>query len=214
VLPDQAAVLVSRTAVLPSPPGQEAGAGEGGHRLRITLISGAVGAVIAAAVIGIWLSGALSSAPPVQPLSSIIAPFADNCGPASQRFTLSGVTSSYLCKRTTALVVDVLAYQFDNSADYRAGVVSLNSHTGFLAAGAARSCPPPGSTGTGSVSWHSRQYPARPDQVLECYTDAHNHLPLIVWTLPSQRAILLADDGAHGATLATLDDWWTGIGFG
>jgi hypothetical protein len=214
LLPDQAPAPTSSTAVHSAPSSQSAGADQGPRRIRIGLVSGAAAAVIAVAVIVIWVSGVFNSAPRVQPLSTIIAPFTASCGPASQSFTLSGVTSSYLCKRTTSSTVDVLAYQFDNSADYQAGLASLNSHSGFLAVGASRSCPPPSGTAIGSASWHSAKYPARPGQVLECYTDQHNHLPLIVWTLPGQRAILLADDGAFGATLATLHDWWTAIGFG
>src|SRR5215469_3831624 len=48
VLPDQPPAPASRTAVLPFPSGEEAGAAQAGHRVRITLISGAAAAVIAA----------------------------------------------------------------------------------------------------------------------------------------------------------------------
>ncbi len=208
---------IGPTAVLSASPGLPAGpvAGTGPRRrrTRIALVSAVAGLAVVAIVI--WASGVLGS--PVQPLSAIIAPFATSCGPAHQSFTLGGVTSSYLCVRTTATGVDVLAYQFDNSADYQAGLTSLNIRTGFLAAGASRSCPPASGTAFGSVSWQSTRsakYPRLAGQILECYTDSHNHLPLIVWTLPKQRAILLADDGASGATLADLNTWWTAIGFG
>jgi hypothetical protein len=210
--PNRPPTPVRPTAILPYRSNLPIDAGRGSRRKRITLMSGVV--VIVAAIVAIWLSGALNSAPPVQPLNSIIAPFTANCGPAHQSNKLTGVTSSYLCTRTTTPHVDVLAYQFDNPADYEAGLASLNSHTGFLAVGASPSCPPQGGAAVGSVPWHSTKYPARSGQVLECYTDSHNHLPLIVWTLPRQRAILLADDGASGATLATLSGWWTAIGFG
>jgi hypothetical protein len=206
----------SPTAVLPASSGLAgpgATTGPGRRRIRIALVSAVAG--VAGVAVAIWASGVLGS--PVQPLSSIIAPFATSCGSAHQSFTLGGVTSSYLCVRTTATGVDVLAYQFDNSADYQAGLTSLNIRTGFLAAGASRSCPPASGTAFGSVSWHSTRsakYPPLAGQILECYTDSHNHLPLIVWTLPRQRAILLADDGASGAKLADLSTWWTAIGFG
>lgn len=213
LLPNRPPTPARPTVVLPYRSNLPIDAGNGSRRKRITAISG-VAAVIVAAVVVIWISGALDSAPPVQPLASIIAPFTTDCGLAHQSFTLSGVTSSDLCTRTTTPHVDVLAYQFDNSADYQAGLVSLNSHTGFLAVGASPSCPPQGGAAIGSVTWHNSKYPARSGQVIECYTDSHNHLPLIVWTLPRQRAILLADDGASGGSLATLYGWWTAIGFG
>jgi len=212
VLPNRAPAPARPTAPLPYRSNLPVDAGRGSRRKRIMLVSGV--AAIVAVIAVIWISGALNSAPPVQPLNSIIAPFTANCGPAHQQFTLSGVTSSYLCTQTTSSHVDVLAYQFDNSADYQAGLASLNSHTGFLAVGASPSCPPRSGAAVGSVPWHSTKYPARAGQVLECYTDSHNHLPLIVWTLPRQRTILLADDGASGGTLATLFGWWTAIGFG
>ena len=211
--PNRPPTPVRPTAILPYRSNLPIDAGRGSRRKRITLISG-VAATVVAVIVVIWISGALNSAHPVQPLSSIIAPFTANCGPDHQSFTLSGVTSSYLCTRTTSSHVDVLAYQFDNSADYQVGLASLNSRTGFLAVGASPSCPPQSGATIGSVTWHSTKYPARSGQVLECYTDSHNHLPLIVWTLPRQRAILLADDGASGATLATLFGWWTAVGFG
>ena len=213
VLPNRPPAPVRPTVILPYRSNLPIDAGKGSRGKRITVISGAA-AVIVAAIVVIWISGALNSAPTVQPLSSIIAPFTANCGSAHQEFTLGGVTSSYLCTQTTASHVDVLAYQFDNSADYAAGLASLNSHTGFLAVGASPSCPPQGGAAVGSVTWHSTKYPAHSGQVIECYTDSHNHLPLIVWTLPKQRAILLADDGASGGSLATLYGWWTAIGFG
>ena len=186
------------------------------RRRRIWIVAVLTAAALVAAAIGIAVSGVLNSAPPVQSLSSIIAPFASGCGPADQSFTLSGTTSGYLCHQTSATGVDVLAYQFDSSASYQAGLAALNTHTGFLTAGASRSCPPASGSTTGWVRWsstHSETYSPRPGQILECYTDMHNHLPVLLWTLPGERAILLADDGASGATLGTLVGWWTGIGF-
>ncbi len=191
--------------------------GERGPRRRRVWIAAALTALaLVAAAIGIAVSGVLSSAPPVQPLISIIAPFSSGCGPANQSFTLTGTTSSYLCPRTSATGVEVLAYQFSDSASYQVGLAALNTHTGFLPAGASRTCPPASGSTTGWVRWrstHRATYPARSGQILECYTDAHNHLPLLLWTLPGERAILLADDGASGATLGTLYSWWTTIGF-
>ncbi len=189
----------------------------GGPRRRTVGIAAVAAAALIGAAIAIAASGVLNPAPPVQPLSSLIAPFSSGCGPADQSFTVSGTTSSYLCRRTSATGVDLLAYQFGSSAGYQAGLAALNTHTGFLSAGASRSCPPASGSTAGWVRWHSTHsaaYPARPGQILECYTDVHNHLPLLLWTLPGERAILLADDGASGATLGTIYSWWTAIGFG
>jgi hypothetical protein len=109
-----------------------------------------------------------------------------------------------------------LAYQFDSTADYQAGFGSLNSRTGFVAVGASGSCPPSTGSTVGSTGWHSTStatYPARSGQILECYTDRHNHLPLLIWTLPTQRVVLLADDGSTGASLSLLYNWWTTLSF-
>ena len=182
---------------------------------RTAVVLGLVAAAIAVVLVALRLTGILGSAP-VEPLNTIIAPFAAQCGPSAQSFTLQGTTSSYLCRRTSSTDINVLAYQFDDAADYQAGFAALDSKTGFVALGAAGACPPPGSSTTGATGWHNStaKYPARSGQVLQCYTDAHNHLPLLVWTLPTQRVVLLADDGATSATVSGLYDWWTTLRFG
>ena len=214
-LPDPAAAYPWRptggTAVAAAQPGVH-----GRRKARIAMLAGLVAAAIVVALIVIRLTGILNSAPPAEPLNDVIAPFASLCGPSAQSFSLSGTTSSYLCRQTSGTGINVLAYQFDNAADYQAGFASLNSRTGFVAVGASGSCPPPAGSRTGSTGWHSTRsatYPARSGQVLECYTDGHNHFPLLVWTLPTQRVVLLADDGATGASLSLLYNWWTTLSF-
>jgi len=189
----------------------------GRRRTRPAILLSVIAAAVVVVVVVIYFATSLISGSSVESLNKIVAPFTSQCGPANQSFTLTGTTSSYLCTRTTSTGIDVLAYQFDNTADYQTGFAALNSTTGYVAAGVANTCPPPSGSTTGVTGWHSistTKYPARSGQLLECYTDAHNHLPLLVWTMPTQRVVLLADDAATGATIGQLYNWWTTLTFG
>lgn len=73
--------------------------------------------------------------------------------------------------------------------------------------------------GVGHEGWHTLHNPAyqalRPGQFLECYTDPQvSGLFLYMWTLPSQRVILVAGDSAAGASYTALQDWWEKLTYG
>jgi hypothetical protein len=84
----------------------------------------------------------------------------------------------------------------------------VNANTGFDPAAATGGCRPPVlSTTVGTTTWNKQNYPSRPDQIFECYTDNRHH-PAILWTLPTQRVLLWAEDRATLATLNNLINWW------
>lgn len=70
---------------------------------------------------------------------------------------------------------------------------------------------PPAGSGIGQERRHTihdpRYQTPRPAQILECYTDPHaSGLCLYLWTVPSQRAILLAGDEMAGAPCTVRQD--------
>jgi len=71
----------------------------------------------------------------------------------------------------------------------------------------------------GHEGWHTRHDPAyhavRGDQTLECYTDPQvNGLFPYLWTLPSQRVILVAGDSVAGASYTGRQDWREKLTYG
>jgi len=152
----------------------------------------------------------------VDPLSRLIQPDVTSCKAASA-LGMHGISQARSCD-THSTGIGLLGYQFSTSGAYLAGLARLNILTGFRASGAGTSCPPPSGRTSGHVGWHSNDNPAfrpRTGQVLECYTYGHDSRILIyLWTLPSERTILVANDGATGATYADLDTWWAGLSYG
>jgi hypothetical protein len=152
----------------------------------------------------------------VEPLSKLIKPDVASCK-RGDSLELHGLTSVQSCTTHTAHI-GLLAYQFDTSADYQTALSRLNFLTGFSASGAGTTCPPPSGKSSGQVGWHSNDnasFSSRSGQDLECYTFSHDSSILIyLWTLPSQRTILVGNDGASGATFGQLDTWWTGLSYG
>jgi hypothetical protein len=152
-----------------------------------------------------------------EPLSKIIKPDVKHCRAASA-LSMPGITSSLAC-RTADVSIGLSAYQFDRAADYQAGLAHLNRITGWNPSVAGHSCPPPAGSSIGHEAWHTLHNPAyqalRLGQFLECYTDPQvSGLFLYVWTLPSQRVILVAGDSAAGASYTALQDWWKKLTYG
>jgi hypothetical protein len=109
-------------------------------------------------------------------------------------------------------------YQFDNAADYQAGLALLNNpqHLDFNPQAADQGCPPPSETAKGIDNWHSTAYPQQPagQQVIECLqTDDGNGnaLDTYFWTLPSQDAIFEIQ-AATGVPFSQVDSWWQAHG--
>jgi hypothetical protein len=150
----------------------------------------------------------------VEPLSKIIKPDIVRCHPAS-KLSMHGVTASLACS-TSESVIGISAYQYGSAADFRAGLSHLDSITGWDPSAAGRQCPPPVGRSIGHEGWHTlfnpRYKTLRADQILQCYTD--NGLFLYLWTLPSQRVILVAGDSASGASYTELQNWWNKLTYG
>jgi hypothetical protein len=71
---------------------------------------------------------------------------------------------------------------------------------------------------SGQTRWHSNDnanFGSRAGQILECYPYSRDTRILIyLWTLPTQRVILVASGQAAGATYASLGKWWSGLSYG
>jgi len=106
---------------------------------------------------------------------------------------------------------------FSTAADYRAGLAELNLLTGFDARPAGRGCPPPSGSTSGQSLWHSNDkanFGPRAGQIVECYPYSRGSSPIYLWTLPTQRVILIASDQAARATYTNLGNWWSRLSYG
>jgi hypothetical protein len=197
----------------PPPPGGPRPAGVRKAR-RIpgwVYLAGGLAALLVIAVIAAVAAHHGSGRVAAEPVSQIIKPDVKRCKAASA-LSMPGVTSSLAG-------IGLSAYQFGSAAGYRAGLAHLNRVTGWNVTVAGHSCPPPAGRGTGHEAWHTLHNPAyrtlRPGQILECYTDPQvNGLFLYLWTLPSQRVILVAGDSVAGASYTDLQDWWEKLTYG
>jgi hypothetical protein len=130
---------------------------------------------------------------------------------------MAGVTHREFCS-THEHDIGLDAYQFDSTANYTSGLNHLNTITGWDPSAAGDGCPPPAGRAGGQSHWHSNvnaKYRQRSGQVLECYSFSRSSTVLLyVWTLPTQRVILVANDTATGATFANLEKWWAGLNYG
>ena len=157
--------------------------------------------------------------PTVEPLTTIMnpagsAPVATSCSAAPlQGLDPATLTSRLYCTHATDSHVVVWAYQFDNAADYQAGVPTLNKTLKFNPATASKGCPPPSGHSDGDTGWRSQpNYPSRTGQNLECYIGGGE--PVLVWTMPSQDVIFLAEYKVKGAPMADLVNWWKTTSYG
>jgi hypothetical protein len=205
-------------------PGQPAGWGTGyppvtpvggapparGKPRTAALVTAAVVAVAVIAGIVVAVHALTAKPAPVEALTKIIRPDVTRCDRAGS-LGMTGLTSRLACSTKTAHVY-LNGYQFDTPADYRAGLAHLNTVTGWNQSVAGNGCPPPSGSSIGREGWHTLHDPryksARPDQILECYTDPHvSGLFLYLWTLPSQRVILLGGDSVS-ASYDYMQHWW------
>jgi hypothetical protein len=179
------------------------------------IVTGAVVVVALIGVIAAVASNSGNSGTAIEPLSKIIQPDVTGCK-STVALGLTGLTHREFCQ-TSVHNIGLDAYQFATTAAYTSGLNRLNALTGWNASTAGTSCPPTGGNG-GRTLWHSNvnaTYRQRAGQLLECFTFNHNSSFLLyVWTLPTQRVILVANDNATGATFADLEKWWAGLSYG
>jgi hypothetical protein len=53
-----------------------------------------------------------------------------------------------------------------------------------------------------------------PDAPREYPYSRDSRIPIYLWTLPTQRVILIANDQAAGATYTSLGHWWSHLSYG
>ena len=142
------------------------------------------------------------------------APLATRCESAPlQGLDPATLTSRLYCTHATQSYVVVGAYQFDSAPDYQTGVVQLNKTLKFNPATASKGCPPPSGHSDGDIGWHSgSRYPDRTGQDIECYTGGGE--PVIVWIMPSQDVIFLAEYKIKGTPMTDLIAWWKTTSYG
>jgi hypothetical protein len=175
------------------------------------------GAVVVVALIGVIAalakqSGNSGGTP--ETLSQLIQPDVHGCK-STVTLGLVGLEHHEFCQ-TTVHSIGLIAYQFHTSSDYTDGLAKLNSLTGWNKSSAGTSCPPTLGSNSGLTQWHSNvntKFAQRAGQVLECYP-FHRKFLLYVWTMPTQRVILVGSDGATGATFGDLEKWWSGLDYG
>jgi hypothetical protein len=105
------------------------------------------------------------------------------------------------------------AYVFDNTQDYLTSLVALNTYKGIDPTSSDNECPMASGFSDGVTQWHNSSFPVRSGQDLECTlaavkVGAPNNIPDYIWTVPSENVILEAY-GDPGATMQSLDTWWT-----
>jgi hypothetical protein len=120
------------------------------------------------------------------------------------------------CHHTTAANMVVWGYQFDNSADYRAGLAHINHYVGFDQVKPGIRCPPPSGSVAGKDGWHTIHNPKyhafRRGQNVECLIDAHK--PVIIWTMPTQDVFFIGQDNVEGTAIKTVMKWWRTLTYG
>lgn len=244
ILPAGPQVVAPGPPVPPGPPGQRTGLAARWRGLDPRRRTGltALGAVATAAVatlvaVAVWPSPSPppvrhhhspspsptppspSPTPTVKTLATIMNPagqdpIATKCvtGPL-QGLDPATLTGRLYCTHATTSHVVVWAYQFDSFADYQSGVTTLNSRLKFTPSTAGKGCPPPSGHTSGLTRWHAgTEYPLRSGQNLECYTATHG--PVLIWTLPPQNVVFLAEYEVAGTTISTLMRWWSSTHYG
>ncbi len=120
------------------------------------------------------------------------------------------------CGDTTKAHIVVWGYQFDNSADYQAGVTQINHYVGFDKATPGSTCPPPSGSIEGKVGWHTINNPKyhrfRPGQDIECLIDGQE--PVLIWTMPTQDAFFIGEDKVKGNSVHRIINWWKTLTYG
>jgi hypothetical protein len=156
-----------------------------------------------------------SNAATIEPLSQVIKPDVTSCK-STATLGMRGLTHSEFCQ-TSEHNIGLDAYQFATASAYADGLRRLNTITGWSPAGAGTKCPPPSGDTSAQTLWHSNvnpKYPQQAGQLLECYSLRRPGFLLYLWTLPTQRVILVANDNATEASFADLEKWWSGLTYG
>jgi hypothetical protein len=104
----------------------------------------------------------------------------------------------------------LFGYKFATARDYATSFAAYDNDKGFVHSSARSTCPP-ARNASGDIGWHSKVYPERRDQVLEClFVELSNssvrHADYI-WSLPSQNAFFEMV-AASSATGKRLERWW------
>lgn len=137
----------------------------------------------------------------------------------------STVVGRVICTAATSKDITVWAYQFDNHADYLAGLAHLNSVDGFHQSVPNTGCNPAVETADGSTSWFANGNPkyyqlrgtqkvARPGQVLECFVETGVHQPALIWGMPTNHVVFIAWDDGTGARVTSIVTWWKHVNYG
>jgi hypothetical protein len=206
-----------------------------GRRTGLTVLGGLAAAVVAVVVIVALPSHAPPARqhhhhrspkpkpkpkPTIEALTTIMRPagaaaLATHCGSAPlQGLDPATLTSKLYCTHATNSHVVVWAYQFDSYSDYQQGVGTLNKSLKFDPAASGKGCPPPAGHSDGYTGWKSTpKYPLRSGQNLECYVSGGGK-PVLVWTMPTQDVIFLAEYKASGASIADIINWWKHTTYG
>jgi hypothetical protein len=144
----------------------------------------------------------------VTPLSQLLPPdTSSSTCKAAPKLSTPGVVADDSCDTTATAGIGYAAYQFDNAADYLAGLAYINSHLGFNAASAGTVCPPP-SDGSGAEPWHSPTFPNTAGQILECFQTPSSQSLVYLWTRPTDRIVYFAGGLSNSITYAELETWW------
>jgi hypothetical protein len=130
--------------------------------------------------------------------SVTVRPFGldDRCGSTS----LDELMPDHLA----SVVVD--GFQFDNAADYSAGLQLLDRTMGFRPQGGERHVPAVGVVQRRLQPWQSGDYPSQSGQVLQCLRTAGK--PAYVWTIPSRLAFIEAVDTDAADQYSGLQNWF------
>ena len=128
----------------------------------------------------------------------------------------STLAASTFCSRSHKVPnVGVWGYQFVSSADYQAGLATINHYVGFDKVTPGKGCPPPSGSTTGKVGWHAIHNPKyfkHPGQDIECLTD--HGKPVLIWTMPTQDVFFIGQDSVNGSAMTTLINWWKKLSYG
>ena len=179
--------------------------------------------IVTAAVVIVALIGGVvalvrrnsGSGTTIEPLSKLLKPDVVSCT-TTKSLDLKGLTHREACT-TDVSTIKLFAYQFGTASEYTTGLSKLNTTTGWKSSAAGRHCPPPPGTTHARTLWHSNvnaKYRPRAGQILECYPFSHGAgFLLYLWTLPTQRVIIIGFEFATG-TFADLEKWWSGLDYG
>ena len=109
----------------------------------------------------------------------------------------------------------VWGYQFDNAADYQAGLAHINHFVGFDKVTPGIGCPPPSGSTEGKIGWHANhnpKYVSRTGQDIECLIDGNK--PVLIWSMPTQNVFFIGQDNVTGTSINTILSWWKILNYG